>query len=61
MGLLADMQEAGVRPSNFTLSVLVKLASRGHRLERVFEFCEEISRKYHFRLNIHVHNNLMHA
>ena len=51
------MQEAGVRPSNFTLSVLVKLASRSHRLERALELCEEISRKCRFRLNIHVYNN----
>ena len=49
-----------MRPSNFALSVLVKLASRSHRLERALELCEEISRKYHFRLNIHVYN-LMHA
>lgn len=61
MGLLADMQEQGVAPSNFTLSVLVKLARRSNQLEKAFEFCEEISKKYRFRLNIHVYNNLLHA
>merc|ERR1719401_637026 len=51
----------GVKPSNFTLSVLVKLANRGKRPDKAFELCKEITQKYHFRLNIHVYNNLVHA
>mmetsp|Transcript_30158 Transcript_30158/g.55391 ORF Transcript_30158/g.55391 Transcript_30158/m.55391 type:complete len:1041 (+) Transcript_30158:135-3257(+) len=61
MALLEEMQEVGVKPSNFTLSVLVKLASRGRQLERAFELCEELSKRYRFRLNVHVYSNLVHA
>jgi len=61
MRLLVQMQAAGVRPSNFTLSVLVKLASRGKRLDEAFELCEEISRTQGFDLNVHVYNNLVQA
>jgi len=59
MQLLEEMQKEGVSPSNFTLSVLVKLATRSNRLEKAFELCEDISKKYHFKLNVHVFNNLI--
>eukprot|EP00408_Alexandrium_pacificum_P066515 CAMPEP_0171177104 /NCGR_PEP_ID=MMETSP0790-20130122/12071_1 /TAXON_ID=2925 /ORGANISM="Alexandrium catenella, Strain OF101" /LENGTH=903 /DNA_ID=CAMNT_0011641999 /DNA_START=90 /DNA_END=2797 /DNA_ORIENTATION=- len=61
MKLLDEMQEAGVSPSNFTLSVVVKLANRAKRPERAFELAEELSRKYHLQLNVHVFDNLVHA
>jgi len=61
IALLDEMEDLGVRPSNFTLSVLVKLASRGKQLERAFGLCEELSKKYAFRLNVHVYSNLIHA
>jgi len=61
MPLLADMEAAGVRPSNFTLSVLVKLCSRAKRLDRAFEIVKEISSKYRFRPNVHVYGNLIQA
>jgi leucine-rich PPR motif-containing protein len=61
MELLKKMQDSGVRPSNFTLSVLVKLANRGKQLEKAFELSEEFSSKYNFRLNVHVFNNLIQA
>mmetsp|Transcript_13006 Transcript_13006/g.29606 ORF Transcript_13006/g.29606 Transcript_13006/m.29606 type:complete len:708 (-) Transcript_13006:11-2134(-) len=61
VALLEEMETVGVRPSNYTLSVLVKLASRGKRLQKAFDLCDEIVRKYKFSLNIHVYNNLMHA
>merc|ERR1719410_1002386 len=59
--LLREMQEAGVRPSNFTLSVLVKLATRSRRPEKAFELCKELAQQYSLRLNVHVYNNLIHA
>jgi len=59
--VLSDMQDSGIQPSNFTLSVLVKLANRSHRLDKAFEFCDDISRQYGLRLNVHVYNNLMQA
>lgn len=61
MLVLADMESAGVRPTNFTLSVLVKLANRGRRIERCFELAEALPRKYNFRPNVHVYNNLIQA
>jgi pentatricopeptide repeat protein len=61
LALLEQMQAAGVPPSNFTLSVLVKLASRCKKLNKAFELCEQITQKYNFRLNVHVHNNLLQA
>jgi len=61
MPLLADMEAAGVNPSNFTLSVLVKLCSRAKRLDRAFEIVQEISSKYHLRPNVHVYGNLIQA
>jgi pentatricopeptide repeat protein len=61
VGLLRDMEEQGVEPSNFTLSVVAKLASRSRLPDKAFELCEEISHKYHIRLNVHVYNNLVQA
>eukprot|EP00932_Pfiesteria_piscicida_P002585 SRR837773.12515.p1 GENE.SRR837773.12515~~SRR837773.12515.p1 ORF type:complete len:861 (+),score=288.72 SRR837773.12515:2-2584(+) len=61
MEVLADMEESGVKPSNFTVSVLVKLANRSRRFEKAFELSEEVSKKYNFALNMHVYNNLMQA
>lgn len=61
MTLLKKMEGAGIHPTNFTLSVLVKLCSRGKRLDRAFEICDEFSAKYKFRLNVHVYSNLIQA
>mmetsp|Transcript_39969 Transcript_39969/g.74812 ORF Transcript_39969/g.74812 Transcript_39969/m.74812 type:complete len:680 (+) Transcript_39969:104-2143(+) len=61
MQILAEMKQVGVPPTNFTLSVLVKLASRSKRLDSAFELCDEISSKYRFRLNVHVYSNLVHG
>merc|ERR1719384_2720346 len=59
--LLREMQEAGVRVTNFTLSVLVKLATRSRRPEKAFDLCKELTRQYNLRLNVQVYNNLLHA
>merc|ERR1719498_817627 len=61
MTVLERMNKSGVRPSNYTLSVLVKLANRGRKLDKAFELCEELSSKYGFRLNVHVFANLVQA
>lgn len=61
MPLLVEMEAAGVSPSNFTLSVLVKLCSRAKRVDRAFEIVEEISTKYRFKINVHVYSNLIQA
>merc|ERR1719491_2673059 len=59
--LLEEMQDAGVSPSNFTLSVLVKLANRSRRPEKAFQLTEDLCAKYNIRLNVHVFNNLIHC
>uniref|UniRef100_A0A7S4VAR9 Pentacotripeptide-repeat region of PRORP domain-containing protein n=1 Tax=Alexandrium monilatum TaxID=311494 RepID=A0A7S4VAR9_9DINO len=61
MKLLEEMQLAGVQPSPFTLTVLVKLANRGKRPDRAFEIVEELTKKYHLQLNFHVYANLVHT
>jgi pentatricopeptide repeat protein len=59
--LYRKMEASGVRPSNYTLSVLVKMANRGKKLEKAFELCEELSKNFGFRLNVHVFANLIQA
>jgi len=59
--LLKDMEASNVTPSNFTLSVVVKLANRSKQPDKGFELCYSLSRKYNIRLNMHVYNNLIHA
>lgn len=61
MGVFQGMMRSDITPTNFTLSVLVKLASRSKKLDKAFELCQEISSKYRFRLNVHVYDNLMNA
>jgi pentatricopeptide repeat protein len=61
MEIFADMEQADVRPSNVTLSVLVKLAKRRQLLDKAFELCKDVSAKYRIRPNIHVLNNLLQA
>merc|ERR1719311_35202 len=61
MRLLGEMQNEGVQPSNFTLSILVKLMNRARRLDRAFSIVDEITKKYNFRPNVHVYTNLVQA
>jgi pentatricopeptide repeat protein len=59
--LLEEMQNEGVQPSNFTLSILVKLMNRARRLEQAFSLVADITKKYNFKPNVHVYTNLVHA
>merc|ERR1719502_2218271 len=61
MTVLSEMETVGVTPSNFTLSVLVKLCSRAKRLDRAFEIVQEVSTKHRIRPNVHVFSNLIQA
>jgi len=61
MALLEQMCDAGIPPSNFTLSVVVKLASRGRQVDKAFELVDELSQKFKLRPNVHVYNNLIQA
>merc|ERR1719453_3044688 len=57
--LLEEIQSEGVRPSNFTLSILVKLMNRARRLEQAFSVVDDITKKYSFKPNVHVYTNLV--
>jgi len=59
--LLEEMQAEHVCPSNFTLSVLVKLMSRARRLDQAFSLVEDITKKYKFRPNVYVYTGLVQA
>merc|ERR1719375_626485 len=59
--LLDEMEAEGVKPSNFTLSILVKLMNRARRLNQAFSLVEEITQKYKFQPNVHVYTNLVQA
>merc|ERR1719353_2142714 len=59
--LLEEMQVQGVQPSNFTLSILVKLMNRARKLDGAFSIVHDITQKYKFRPNVHVYTNLVQA
>merc|ERR1719487_661695 len=59
--LLEEMQLEGVSPSNFTLSILVKLMNRARKLDKALSLVDEITKKYNFRPNVHVYTNLVQA
>jgi len=57
--LLKQMLEAGIAPSNFTLSIMVKMLNRARKIEQAFDLVKEITSQYKFKPNIHVYTNLM--
>lgn len=59
--LLDEMKESGVAPSNYTLSMLVKLMGRCRRVNQAFTIIEEISREYGLKVNIQVYTCLIQA
>merc|ERR1719253_798605 len=59
--LVEDMHKNGVRPSNFTLSILVKLLGRSRRLNQAFSMVEETCKRFDLQANIHVYTCLIYA
>merc|ERR1719213_1242674 len=59
--LLEDMHKNSVRPSNFTLSILVKLLGRSRRLNQAFTMVEETCQRFDLQANIHVYTCLIFA
>mmetsp|Transcript_10702 Transcript_10702/g.17615 ORF Transcript_10702/g.17615 Transcript_10702/m.17615 type:complete len:729 (+) Transcript_10702:59-2245(+) len=59
--LLEEMQGNAVQPTNFTLSVVVKLMNRSRRVDQAFDLVREISERYGFQPNVHVYTNLIQA
>merc|ERR1719160_925189 len=59
--LVEDMHKNNVRPSNFTLSILVKLLGRSRRLNQAFSMVEETCKRFDPQANIHVYTCLIYA
>merc|ERR1719333_1961495 len=59
--LVEDMYKHSVRPSNFTLSILVKLLGRSRRLNQAFSMVEETCKRFDLQANIHVYTCLLYA
>mmetsp|Transcript_23221 Transcript_23221/g.37138 ORF Transcript_23221/g.37138 Transcript_23221/m.37138 type:complete len:919 (-) Transcript_23221:95-2851(-) len=57
--LLSDMKKAGVAPSNYTLSMLVKLMGRCKRLNQAFTMLDDLSKEYGLKINIQVYTCLI--
>merc|ERR1719329_203911 len=57
--LLNDMKTYNVAPSNYTLSMLVKLMGRCRRINQAFTMLEDISREYGLKINIQVYTCLI--
>merc|ERR1719421_2479164 len=59
--LLDDMKLSGCVPSNYTLSIMVKLLGRARRLDEVFALVEELSQANGFNPNVQVYTCLVQA
>merc|ERR1719160_261376 len=59
--LLDEMKLTGVIPSNYTLSILVKLLGHARRLSQAFKLVEELSQQHGFRPNVQVYTCLVQA
>merc|ERR1719378_651654 len=59
--LLENMKSSGVAPSNYTLSIMVKLLGRARRLTQAFEMVKSLCAEHGFRANVQVYTCLMQA
>jgi len=59
--LVDEMKKTGVAPSNYTLSMLVKLLGRCKRLNQVFTMVDELTGEFGFRPNIQVYTCMIQA
>lgn len=59
--LLKRMSAAGVVPSNYTLSIMVKLLGRSKKLNQAFQLVKELSDEHAFQANVQVYTCLMQA
>jgi len=59
--LLDEMQESGIRPSNYTLSILVKLLGNARRLGQALQIVDDLSKQHGLKPNIQVYTCMVHA
>merc|ERR1719265_2620034 len=57
--VLEDMVKYGIKPSNFTMGILVKMYGRRHQLDKAFKVVEELPRKHGLQVNTQVRTCLM--
>jgi len=57
--VLEDMDKFSIKPSNFTLGILIKMYGRRHQLEKAFKVIEELPRKHGLQINGQVRTCLM--
>lgn len=61
LSLLKKMREANIAPSNYTLSIMIKLLGRSKRLGQAFAMLKDMTANNAFRPNIQVYTCLMQA
>merc|ERR550532_992885 len=59
--LVEQMRKSGVAPSNYTLSMLVKLLGRCKKLPQAFSIVKELTAEFGFRPNIQVYTCMIQA
>jgi pentatricopeptide repeat protein len=59
--LVSEMKKSGIAPSNYTLSIMVKLLGRSRRLKQALVLVEEVSNEYRVKINIQVYTCLIQA
>lgn len=59
--LWEQMRLHGIAPSNFTLTILIKMYGRSGQLDKVFELVGRLPMEYGFTINAHVYTCLMSA
>merc|ERR1740139_329552 len=59
--LLDNMRDSCVTPSNYTLSIMVKLLGRARRLNQAFTMVKGLCDEHNFRANIQVYTCLIQA
>jgi len=59
--ILEEMNLAGIKPTNYTLSILVKMLGHSRRLPMAFQMVEDICKENRFRPNVQVYTCLVHA
>jgi len=59
--IVNEMRNTGTAPSNYTLSMLVKLLGRCKRLGQLFSIVEELKAEFGIRLNIQVYTCMIQA
>jgi len=59
--IVNEMRNTGIAPSNYTLSMLVKLLGRCKRLGQCFSIVDELTAEFGIRLNIQVYTCMIQA